>query len=591
MYKLILKTEEHENVIANLRSIEQDLLEMDGFRMPNVYSDSEYKIQLFGDEDRQKNILQVRLYVNDDYIPSVFYEGKIVIQGNERKMFHSCFGFAKITLEIRYKDGERETLFSDYLSILFREGYLSNKVDAMYDYIFENERNLLYKNEQTIATSSFSGSDRTDSVLAKLNLAEETARFYENNFGYFKSNSRFKVKETHSVEGIEKLQKMTPETLTYIAMHPEELQPMVGASGIRIDCKNYYPKKAMIPVQNISTDIYENQIIVGFLSTIIDDLSDISKKLNNLVSRIPDQSSTDGPYVHSATLILKKTEKTLREKVEKANVLLNKFETLRNLYQAVLNVSRLDVNNPPKPTAVFLSVPNYNMIFTSICKWFNYGEFDVSEEAFMLSFVNLSSLYELFALCRIINDLCDMGYVMEKSTKHTYVVNDTALYKNSDCINTFIFTKADETLSLYYQPVIYQGGNRNNRTGLYRNTSISYGEEGRIGNYFTPDFIIKRNKNGVSTYDILDAKFMNRDNATRKVPELSYKYLFAISENEPADSIQGLYVLYGRPDLEDRAKSIYDFDVVENRTSPRAMLIPLADENSGLNMTEYIIKQ
>ena len=591
MYKLILTTEGHDDVIINLRPTEQDLFGMGSFSMQNVYSDEEYRITLVIDETETRNVSRVRLYVNDDPMSVFYYGDKLLLDNYDRKPFRNSFGFAKLTLEIHYDNGEESTLYSDYLSILFREGYLSRKVASMYNYIYENERTLLYKNEQTITSSSFGNDDRPDSVLAKLALAEETSRFYENNFGYFKSNCRFNVKETHSVESIEKLQKMTPETLKYIAMHPEELQPMVGSTGIRANAKNYYPKKAMIPVQNISTDIYENQVIVGFLSTIIEDLREINKKLNGLIMRIPDQRGVEGPYIHSASIVLKRTEKTLIEKAERSEELLKKFETLRNLYQAVLNVSRIEVINPPKPTAIFLSVPNYNMIFSSICKWFNYGEYDTSEEAFMLSFVNLSSLYELFTLCRILNDLNSMGYVMDRSSKHTYLVEKGSLFKNSDCINTFVFNKDDEVLSLFYQPVIYKGGNRNNRTGLYRNTSLSYGEKGHRGDYYSPDFIIKRNKDGRSTYDILDAKFMSKDNATRKVSELSYKYLFALSENDELDKIQGLYILYGRPNHEDRAESIYDYDVMEKKTVPRAMMIPVADENVGLNMTEYIIKQ
>ena len=591
MYKLILSTEEHDDVIINLRPIEQDLFGMGSFSMQKVYSDVEYKITLLTDETETRVVSWIRLYINDDPLSAFYYGNKIILDNIDRKPFFNSFGFAKFTLEIHYDNGDKNTLYSDYLSILFREGYLSKKIDAMYNYIFENEHTLLYKNEQTITTSSFEGSDRTDSILAKLTLAEETARFYENNFGYFKSNSRFDVKETHSVEGIEKLQKMTPETLKYIAMHPGELQSISGSTGIRANSRNYYPKKALIPVQSITTDIKENRVIVGFLSTMIDDLKEINIKLSELIMRIPEQESVEGPYIHSASIILKKTEKTLVEKAEKSKELIAKFESLRNLYQAVLKVKKIEVTNPPKPTAIFLSVPNYNMIFSSICKWFNYGEYDTSEERFMLSFVNLSSLYELFALCRILNDLHNMGYVLDRSSKHTYSVEKGALFRNSDCVNTFVFNKDDEILTLFYQPVVYKGGNRNNRTGLYRNTSLSYGEKGYRGDYYSPDFIIKRNKDGRSTYDILDAKFMSKDSATRKVSELSYKYLFALSENDELDKIQGLYILYGRPDDKDRAESIYDYDLMEKKSVPRAMMIPVADENVGLNMTEYIIKQ
>ena len=642
MYELILKPKGFDDVNVQLQSYEKDLLSHENINELKVYADVDYDIAIVENEnvsessnrkinvadvektdllthkisevedDFSRSISKYNIYVNEDKIETYGPVDDITLV--DKTIFANSFGFARITVEIQYSDGTQETYFSDYLSIMVNDIDTVNRINAMYEYIFENQQELLFKQNFIDGSSNSKSANEAvkdkraqkgkDSVLTKLAIAEDIARLFENSFGYFRTNSRYKIKERYVVDDVEKLRNITSKTLDYIAGHPEQLSPAAGNSGIRINGQGYLPKKTLIQENEISVDIYENQVIVGFLHRIIADLMSIKSKLDNLESSIGSNSpkikimkndgdvvAENGKYVHSAQLILSKTENIVLEKREKVSRLLEKFQGLLHMYSSILNVSKLDVQTVPKPTAIFMSIPTYNLIFNGICRWFSsaaekqeiYGNMigadEVTagrEEAFMLSFVNLSSLYELYALCRLICDIKNQGYTLEFSEKYTYKVDNNSYYVNSDCINTFIFKNdTDDKLTLYYQPVIYKGGQRNNRTGLYRNISLSFSENGYRGEYYVPDYVIKKTSNGKSKYAILDAKFMARKNVVYKIPELSYKYLFSLSPVEANDSIEGLYILYGKPGEDDHMKSAYDFEIEDNRIQPRVQMVPL----------------
>ena len=642
MYELILKPKGFDDITVPLQSYEKDLLSHENINGLKVYADVEYDIAIVENTDvalasnqkinvaevEKTDILNHKISKDDDNFSSAIRKYSIYVNDEkletygpadnitlvDKKIFSDSFGFARITVEIQYIDGTEATYFSDYVSIMVNDVETVKRINTMYEYIFENQQELLFKQnfvDDSINSKSKAGSvnnSRTqngnDSVLTKLAIAEDIARLFENSFGYFRTNSRYKIKERYVVDDVEKLRNITSKTLDYIAGHPEQLSPAAGNSGIRINGQGYLPKKTLIQENEISVDIYENQVIVGFLYRIIADLMAIKSKLDSLESSIKSNSPKmdtitndaemalgNGKYVHSAQLILSKTENIVLDKKEKLSSLLEKFQGLLNMYSSILKVSKLDVQTIPKPTAIFMSIPTYNLVFNGICRWFSYvtEKQEISsnlddkndttagrEEAFMLSFVNLASLYELYALCRLINDVKEQGYTLEFSEKYEYKVNNNSYYVNSDCVNTFVFRNdTDDQLTIYYQPVIYKGGHRNNRTGLYRNISLSFSENGYRGEYYVPDYVIKKTSNGKSKYAILDAKFMSCKNAIYKVPELSYKYLFSLSTIEPRDSIEGLYILYGKPEQDEHMKSAYDFEIVENSIQPRVQMVPL----------------
>lgn len=268
-----------------------------------VYADCSYTMQL--EKVDFNNISDISVYVNGNQEACSLDRNFINFsnQSHKRTIFNDYFGFVKLEFIICFDDNSKLHLVSKNLSVLVKKGTLSETVDSMLNYIFQHDKELLYKNEQVSIGSNPTRQTDNDNVTSKLRLAEEICVAYENSFGYFNANSRFKVEETLEIDHIEKLHYATPQTLQYMATHPEVFKNTAGVSGIRLRGKNYYPEKALIQKNFYSTDTIENQVIVGFIRKVIYDMDSIKGKIDGIIEKIPTFMVSSKEYIHSASFI------------------------------------------------------------------------------------------------------------------------------------------------------------------------------------------------------------------------------------------------------------------------------------------------
>ena len=127
-----------------------------------------------------------------------------------------------------------------------------------------------------------------------------------------------------------------------------------------------------------------------------------------------------------------------------------------------------------------------------------------------------------------------------------------------------------------------------NGIGLYRNNSISLNQSNvdeRSDKYYTPDYIIKTEINGVERYIILDAKFSTANTVKRYyISDLSFKYLFSISSIEENKSADGLCIVYGQCYATNKMQSAYDKQIGSKEISPFADMLPLIE---GVNPDDH----
>lgn len=553
----------------------------------SVFSDLSYKAQIDGVDTT--SVQQVLFYVNGNFEQCQFSNGQIRFPANDkrgdRRIFLDCYGFVEITIVLKYVDLDDVRLHSNYLSVLVRKGTLNNSVKAMAEYIYNNQQELLFNGEakpKNIAALKESGRKSLESQIL---LAEVIAVIYENSYGYFKANCRFRAKQRDIVDNFEKLQYMTPKTLQFIAQHPEQLKQVIGANGIRRGYRIYQPVKTLT-IQNVySADIYENRVIVSFLKTMVYSMNLLLKKIEFLLSKFPIEETENGGYIYSSYFIFASTQKILFDNYNNIKSLLSRFELLWGMYNKVIDVSEIDLSVAPKPSAIFHSVPQYNKIFLHIHQWFTYGIYDFSEERFMLSFIKISSLYESYVLTKIINYFKSNGLVLREQKNCAYPVLKRWKYQNINCYNTFIFGNDEQEITLYYQPVIFDTDKSFvNKIGLYRNNTISLStdeEDERRGHYYVPDFLIKVSHGDVAKYIICDAKFSSLSTVQNYyVSNLTYKYLFSISPINENDSVAGLCIFYGQCVSECNLQSVYDRKLKGHKITPFAELHPLVE---GIN--------
>jgi len=547
----------------------------------NIYSDSEYKFRIIC--PNIEDVQGVKFYVNDALVSTVHESGRIVFQsGRERgdRVFLDCYGYTEIDIMLRLSDGGELQFHSQYLPILVRKGALNGSVDAMAEYVYLHQEELLLvgdvKSKNTAGLSEYGH----DSLEAKISLAEEIAYIYESSYGYFKTNSRFTIKKVDVVTQLEKVQYITPKTLQYTIQHPAHLRQVSGTAGIRVHNKMYHPAMTMTTQNAYSQDTVENRVVVGFIKTMLSATDTMLSDIDGLLFQIPNSDVRENEYVYSPNIIFAGTRRLLDRGKEKLVVIRDKFSQLLTLYSVAMQLNPTKVSSSPAPTAVFLSVPQYNRVFIQIRQWFNYGVYEFGRERFMFSFVKVSYLYECYLLAKFINYFKENGFSLTEVKNCAYPVSSRWKHKNTACNNTFVFNGAAHIVTLYYQPVIFDTDKSYvNGVGLYRNNTLSLRNESGssgYGHYYVPDILIKVVSREHERYIICDAKFSTLKTVREyHITDLAYKYLFSISPISKNDIVSGLCIIYGQCEEMDLVRSVYDTQLEGGEISPFAETMPL----------------
>ena len=527
-------------------------------------------------------IADVRVYVNDVLESSVYNNGRIYFPSrgiSNRRIFLDCYGFAELSITLILVDGQECTLNSEYLPILVRREELNNSVEAMARFVYNNQEWLLLNGELKPKKPSGLKENGYRSLATQILLAEEIAAIYESSYGYFKANSRFKLEKMSVIERLERIQYVTQGTLSYTATHPEYLRQVNSTQGIFIGNRVYQPQKTETVQNTRSYDIYENRVILAFLRNMIDSVQSLQGYCCNLLSKIPNDEDYSSEYIYSSFFMFSETRKMIEDGKTQLEKLSEKFTYLWGMYSDILRIPLDQHIVPPRPTAIFLSVPQYNRIFVRIHQWFSFGIYNFSKEHFMLSFIKISALYESYLLAKFLCYFRDRGYSLESSRRCVYPVSKRWKYKNTSVRNN-----GQKRITLYYQPVIFDTDQRSvNGIGLYRNNSISVyaGNEDDCrqgGHYYVPDFLIKIEENGDSQYMIVDAKFSDYSSVRRYyVKDLVFKYLFSISPIEENELVYGLCIMYGKCKSKERLQTAYDKQILGTEIYPFIEIFPLIE--------------
>lgn len=508
------------------------------------------------------------------------------------RLFIECYGYIQLSVKF-YIGANLYHLDTDYVPVMVRKGIQNESVRRMTEYVYRNRETLLFKNTPLAKDISGLKDSSRRTVESKILLLQEIGRVFENNYAYFKANSRFTTVQEEYIDHFEKLQCITNSTLQFITQHPDEFQRITSPVGIKIGKHSYQPVRTLI-TNNVRTyNIYENREILNFLFILLRETGMLLQEIDKLIANISQPPSIESDdYVMSASFMYSSTHETLITIRSDVRKLENKYKTLFSAYKSIFQI---DANQKQmltvasKPTPIFTSVPQYRQIYDCMVKWFKMGVVELYEQEYLLSFLKVSSLYEAYVLLKIINYLTEIEYEMTGSDQIKYQMSRNALYENTSCNNLYVFKRGERKVSVYYQPVITTDPDKNqeNGMGLYRNTTIPFPKESNSSNakgtYYTPDFLIKSENtfSNSTKYIFIDAKFSTVESVRKyQVAELVYKYLFSISPIKSADKIIALLIINGQSEkMEDNYFNIYDSEYTPEEIVPHAKILTLTENN------------
>ena len=560
-----------ETIVKTKHSVKEDMdytcsLELDCDIDNEIYLQPGYTISIYVNKDEKK----------------FGFNGSSVFFLNEsrtyKNIFKDCIGFVQFRISIVDPKGNETWLFSELASVLLVSSRKIENINSMIDYVYHNQSDLLKGSISTSSIGSYNGS-KYDDFRSQIILLEEVANVYESCYGFYKANSRYKLDQVEVVDRVDHLKYIDSKTLSYMTQHPEYLHR--EQNGLRYRGANYLPTKTLMLQNKISKDIYENRIILTFLQKVIVECTNLKRQIDDCLKKIVINVNVESEYVSSAYILYIGVRDSLLEYGRKLDEIKERLSVLLGSYKDAFGIEDIREEFQLKPTAAFLSVPQYNRIYLCIRKWIDKSGYDLTKELSMLSFYDVPSIYEAFVLIKLINQFKSWGYTLIESKRIAYSVESGWMYDNKDYNNTFILKSDSSTITIYYAPVIYDFDNRE-KTGisLYRNNSVSLKSGLRSGRtFYAPDYLIKCEKDNKVRYCICDAKWTGFEKLRDcLMPELIYKYISSISPANKDTELVGMNIFFGLSTWgKHDAKSFYDKEM-EDKISPFISMIPMGIE-------------
>lgn len=540
-----------------------------------IYNDEKYT---FSVPDNQEYVSE--FYINDETTEikrGSGHRNAYFFSEENEKPFLQCFGVVQIKVIISGR-----AYVSDSISIMVTDNSLNRNVMQMIDYIYEKGEPYLYEN---YINSVVSRKKKNVTMNDKFDVLDEITEVYEQFYPYFMNSPKTNLVAEESVGAFHRLTSVSPKTIQYIASHPEELYGVDFNTGIKYNKRYFQPRNTLVSSTSYTRNIYENRVITGFLSTVISVLEQAREE----IAEVPTYSNVvrKDKYIESKIYIYRLSRKSVNEYITKIDGYIERFQMLYFDYKKILDADDIYIDYPPEYTDTFRLVMPYRAVYSKICKWFYYGGHDFSKSQLLLSFISTSKIYEYYCLIKLLVTIHEEMHcvLIEEKTKR-FPYTETKLYSNTRYNNTFVFRNSDGyEITVYFQPVIYGkiSTPRPNNIMLYRNRYASIGS--CSGNTYTPDYLVKVSRDGVSKYMIIDAKFSYVQTVENdRLLELVYKYLFSVSTLDECDSIEGMIIFCGKEAGNNRIANLHDVsESMNKRVSPFSYIVNLSGTDTGDN--------
>ena len=365
-----------------------------------IYSDQPYHAEL---NDVSETIEDLTFFVNDMEIESAQEENNVISFGTNQRIFTHNYGFVQITLNIKLENQTTKVLYSKFIPILVVNVRNNRSVERMVEYIYAHREQFLLCGPQPSMQNHGLKAEGKKDLESQIQIVRDIVQVYSETIGYFRLNAKFKLSPIGRVDHYEKARSVSNRMINYIVMHPEQLMQTSVSTGIRAHKQNFIPSKTLVEENVIDYDIYENQIVVGFLRSLYMMVGSLTDEISERIKQFPGKQEIEKGYFLSAAFAFSATKRRLEKNKAQLNLLCKNIKELYIQYREVLPVSEQDVFALPQPSAVLISVRAYRLVYEQIIRWFQFGMYDFSGEDFILPMLRSDKIYEYYVLLKFYN--------------------------------------------------------------------------------------------------------------------------------------------------------------------------------------------
>lgn len=567
-----------------------DMSSIDFSKCVAVFEDGRYNIHFFCDEYKRSNLDSVEVCVNGETIgvidPSArenIISGDIIYRQETigEKPFLLHYDLVTLSFVLLFSDGTKKEYYSDFLLCVSKNPEDVSNIQKMLEELiaFDDSQvgEWIFSNvEQGASNSLYEGkwNKRSyKSLSSYIQLLEQILSCYKNNYAYFKLQGKHTISHSNVLVSYENVKNISRESFNWILQNTDQLAQVPYKSGIQYQGKNYLPYHIRTDARKKSWDVYENRVVVNFLYTTLFNAKQIYTEFDNDVlneERIISRLHGSFPKEYRASIITIKSLQIsfCRILLGKLNKAIDSFKNIYNQYIALFDISGVLLTSFPKKTSTFCEIKPYSQIFETIVLWFRYGEYSLEKDRLILQVKTLDKLFEYYCLLKLLELLADNGFqradIDKPVYKHAYTLADS-LYKNEkDVANTYILSRGELDVTVYYQPVISAISFENNLS-LYRTTK-------HIPNYYTPDFVLKFSSHEHEQneeYVIFDAKFSSRINIkNHSLPDVIRKYSCEVGVAAENRAPKMVWILQGRVNSSENSIWKYHNSVLASKFRP-----------------------
>ncbi|MCD9550838.1 nuclease domain-containing protein [Photobacterium carnosum] len=451
--------------------------------------------------------------------------------------FHNFFGIAELSVSLININGEEVIQNFHPIDILASKANAEN-VDNMFKFLAKFDDETLHSAfETTKQPSSFKeGNCTPNGYLERL---ESTLQHLLNVIGEISAKPITKLVAHYNIMSTTGEELLDDSSLGWLMSNLSELEETDDKQRAHIEHESKYFKASTIEVAELieNTDIYENQVIHGFILFLI---RKVKYQLNKYDADIltyahPSQNHPDG-YVSFFDQLKKFKTRLFSQQVTRCIFVQNNLLRLKNELEKRIPVSTAYLNRPIL-THKAKNIASYRAIFLEYIMWIEANDPDWGTSKNLFAIKNIPTLFEIYCFYRIRIAICEI-FDISKLTGNTFFINE----KNAK-------------LTILREPIYWMPRHKKSVGNYFINSEgmSSYNKKLSVRSHTDskshrcPDLVIEINIEGKEPkLIILDAKYQKGQKAFQvSLPECTMKYVHGINYakhlGNPVDSLTLLH--------------------------------------------------
>lgn len=516
---------------------------------------------------------------------------KRLSQWGYEAFFHNYYGIAELWIGTRDASDSIEPLAEFQQLEVLAKKLTAERVDAMLSFLATHDSEALAAFFRvTRMKAGFKEGDRAVSFL--IEQLERNFELLNSELPKILVHPIAKLVPESKIVSVAESSSIDETTLAWLSENTDSLYPDqdLERALISYDDNLYSASKVLENHLVDDVDIYENQVLHGFVLTLLRAASEILARLElPAAGRV---STREEGYVSFFTQMVKFSKIINQTKVDRCKKIITGLHRTKRVLESRLHVSMPVVGTPQFTRKARYNI-HYQRIYHKIISWHRFGAPDWSVQEELFSIQSVPKLFEYYVL------------FLTKHHLDNQMVNGNRLEPTKQPLakqDQFVYHWGDFTVSLTYEMKAWSPNHVNSETSPLANTeawnldrqsgrlSLRGSKSGQHSNR-CPDFMLGLSDGyGNSKYFVIDAKYTANNKAfAHYLPDLTMKYVHGLHDRTSGKStIEGLIIVNPSSNCQTKHFHHVDFSIYgSKRVSPALLVSSVAPGDAEVPGSDY----